>query len=205
MRGVAELALTLALAGLRDVVPTHEGHEAWRPPRRSRDGWRPHRCRGLGAIGASFAQFCLALGATAVVMTLCGPGPRDGPEFRPAPIWPVRKLTGAYVVSLHAPMPADGAAGSGGISLRVSRPGGSGQYGAGGRGRCRCAAGRAGSGQVGTMPPMCLRPSPRPRRCFAHPRVILTSHIMASPAESVERATTHAVANLLLALAVHVD
>ena len=207
-RGVAELALTLALAGLRDVVPTHEGmkHGDW--PRRIGREMAGARIGvvGLGAIGASFAQFCLALGATVQGYDpYAAPDRVTDPNFGRTDL--AGALTGAHVVSLHAPMPADGKPLIGADLLARLAPG-----------AVLVNTARAGlvdadallaaldQGQVGTYATDVFETEPpEPSPLLAHPRVILTSHIGGFTAESVERATTHAVANLLRALAVHAD
>ncbi len=205
-RGVAELALTLALAGLRDVVPTHEGmkHGDW--PRRIGREMAGARVGvlGLGAIGSSFAQFCLALGATVQGYDPYAPEDRlAGPNFHRTDL--AGALEGADVVSLHAPMPPDGKPLIDAALLSRLAPG-----------AVLVNTARAGlvdsdallaalqDGRVSTYATDVFEiEPPAPSPLLAHPRVILTSHIGGFTTESVERATSHAVANLLRALAIH--
>ena len=205
-RGVAELALTLTLAGLRDVVPTHEGmkHGDW--PRRIGREMAGARVAilGLGAIGASFACFCLALGATVQGYDPYAPGDRlTDPNFHRTDL--AGALEGAHVLSLHAPMPADGRPLIGAELLALMAPG-----------AVVVNTARAGlvdpaallsaleKGQVSTYATDVFETEPpAPSPLLAHPRVILTSHIGGFTTESVARATSDAVANLLDALAVH--
>jgi len=207
-RGVAELALTLALAGLRDVVPTHQGMKQGDWPRRIGREMAGARVGvvGLGAIGASFARFCLALGAAVGGYDPYAPADRlTDPNFRRTDL--ARALDGAHVVSLHAPMPADGRPLIGADLLARLAPG-----------AVLVNTARAGlietdallaaldRGQVGTYATDVFETEPpEPSPLLAHPRVILTSHIGGFTTESVERATTDAVTNLLKALQVHAD
>lgn len=202
-RGVAELALTLALAGLRDLVPTHSGMKQGEWPRRIGREITGARIGivGLGAIGASFAEFCLALGATVHGFDPFAPEDRlVHPAFRRTDL--EGALEGADIVSLHAPMPADGRPMIGAELLARLNPG-----------AVVVNTARAGlldsdallaaleSGQVSTYATdvFDIEP-PEPSPLLAHPRVVLTSHIGGFTTESVERATSHAVANLLEAL-----
>ncbi|MEO5614003.1 MAG: NAD(P)-dependent oxidoreductase [Cypionkella sp.] len=205
-RGVAELALTLALSGLRDVVATHEGMKTGAWPRRIGREMAGAQVGvvGLGAIGASFASFCLALGAQ-----VRGYDP-FAPEDRITAANFVRvdlaaSLENADVVSLHAPMPTDGTPLVGAALLdRLA-------FGA-----VLVNTARAGlvdevallaaldSGQISTYATDVFDTEPpQPSALLAHPRVILTSHIGGFTNESVARATSVAVANLLNGLGVH--
>lgn len=207
-RGVAELALTLALAGMRDVVSTHEGmkHGDW-PRRIGREmAGASVGVVGLGAIGVNFARFCLALGAKVHGYDPYAPDDRlTDPDFRRTDL--ADALAGADVVSLHAPMPADGRPLIGADLLARLAPG-----------AVLVNTARAGlvdadalidaleHGRVATYATDVFDTEPpEPSPLIAHPRVILTSHIGGFTTESVERATSHAVANLLKALAVHAD
>ena len=207
-RGVAELALTLALAGMRDVVPTHQGMKQGDWPRRI--GREMDRARvgvvGLGAIGTQFSRFCLALGAEVRGFDPFAPPDRiTDPGFLRTDL--ETALSGAHLVSLHAPMPADGAPLIGADLLAGLAPG-----------AVLVNTARAGlletpaliaaldSGQVGTYATDVFETEPpEPSQLLAHPRVILTSHIGGFTTESVERATVAAVANLMTALHVHAD
>lgn len=105
-QGVAELALTLALAGLR--------HVPWSAAALRAGGWDRHRgreldeCRvgvvGLGAIGRRVARLFTALGADVVAsdpVVTAGTGPVPVVELDAL-------LARCDVVTLHAPPPADG-------------------------------------------------------------------------------------------------
>jgi D-3-phosphoglycerate dehydrogenase / 2-oxoglutarate reductase len=105
-QGVAELALALALAGLR--------HVPWSAAALRAGGWNRHRgreldeCRvgvvGLGAIGCRVAQLFRALGADVVATD-----PVVTAATAPVPVVELDALlAGCDVVTLHAPPPADG-------------------------------------------------------------------------------------------------
>jgi D-3-phosphoglycerate dehydrogenase / 2-oxoglutarate reductase len=205
-RGVAELALALTLAGLRDIVPVHLG---------IRDGKWPRRIGteilgsevgviGLGAIGASFSAFCLALGAR--VRGYDPFAPPDGVShvnFRRCDF--AATLSGVQVLSLHAPMPANGQPLIGVTEIRRLA-----------KGAIVVNKARAGlidaramltaleDGQVATYATDVFDTEPpAPSPLLAHPHVLMTSHIGGFTTASVERATSRAVSNLLEVLAVH--
>jgi phosphoglycerate dehydrogenase-like enzyme len=202
-RGVAELALGLTFAGLRHIIPTHQGIRA--------GGWPRHLGReiagarvavvGLGAIGAGFAQMCLDLGARVTGFDPYAPADRIvHPAFTRAALDDT--LAGAEVASLHAPLPEDGlpliiaerlaTLAPGAVVVNTARAG-----------LVDPAALLAAldSGQVGTYATDVFDTEPpAPSALTAHPRVILTSHIGGFTDASVERSTLRAVENLLLAL-----
>lgn len=205
-RGVAELALALTLAGLRRIVWTHEGMRRGDWPRslgREIAGARV-AVVGLGAIGSAYARMCLDLGAEvagfdpfAPEAVLAGPGfTRTGLDAA---------LAGADVVSLHAPMPADGQP-----LLTAGRIAGMAQ------GAVVVNTARAGLVDAGAVG-MALESGwiacyatdvfetepPAPSPLLAHPGVVMTSHIGGFTDASVERSTIRAVENLLLALDGH--
>lgn len=202
--GVAELALCLGLAGLRDIVPTHEGMRQGAWPRRLGTEMAGAQVGviGLGAIGAEFARLCLALGATVAGHDPFAPLDRladAGLHRRDLP----GALTDAQLVSLHAPMPAHGKPLLGRDELAWLAPG-----------AVLINTARAGlvdesalldaldSGQVSTYATDVFATEPPvPSALLAHPRVIMTSHIGGFTGASVERATSHAVAHLLDVLA----
>ena len=207
-QGVAELALTLALAGLRDVVPTNVGmkHGDW--PRRIGREMAGARVGvvGLGAIGALFAQFCLALGAQVQGFDPFAPANRIANHAFVSTELP-GALEGADVVSLHAPMPTDGQPLIGADLLALLAPG-----------AVLVNTARAGlvapqaliaalnAGRLGTYATDVFETEPpEPSPLLSHPRVILTSHIGGFTTASVERATSMAVANLLNILHAHAD
>ena len=205
-RGVAELALALTLAGLRDIVQTHSGIAAGGWPRRiGRELFGAEvAVVGLGAIGTRFAECALALGAK---LRGYDPfAPRDRivhPAFRRCAL--DTALDGADVVSLHAPMPVEGGAligtgeltalSGGAVVINTARAG---------LVDTEAMLAALDSGQVGVYATdvFDIEP-PAPSRLTAHPRVILTSHIGGFTAESVDRTTKRAVDNLLDILHVH--
>ncbi len=204
-RGVAELALALTLAALRDLVPTHLAIRDGQWPRSI--GSEIHGTEvaviGLGAVGSLFVDFCLGLGAQVRGYDPFLPADViSHPNFRRGGFEAV--LDGARVLSLHAPMPAGGKPliGAGEIARLA-------------RGAVVVNTARAGltdtdamlaglaSGRVATYATdvfECEPPAPSP--LLAHPRVIMTSHIGGFTAASVERAAARAVENLLDVLVV---
>lgn len=201
-RGVAELALTLTLAGLRDVVPTHVGMQTGQWPRRIGSEIKDAEVAviGLGAIGGAFARFCLGLGAKVRGYDPFSNGGITDPDFRHLPL--DEALRGAAVVSLHAPMPSDGSAllGAGALAELQS-------------GAIVVNTARAGlvdddamlaaleSGQVGIYATDVFHTEPPEMTALLrHPRVITTTHIGGFTNQSVERSTICAVDNLLQAL-----
>jgi phosphoglycerate dehydrogenase-like enzyme len=202
-RGVAELALSLCLAGFRDVVNTHNGIRAGGWPRRIGRELRNARVGvvGLGAIGASFARFALALGGRVSGYDPFAPRTVvDDPHFSRTDLDDV--LRGANAVSLHAPLPANNRPMIGRQELALLA-----------RGAVVVNTARAGlidddamlealqSGQVGAFAADVFHSEPPVMTALLrHPNVILTSHIGGFTAESVERATSRAVENLLEAL-----
>ncbi|MFV0382457.1 NAD(P)-dependent oxidoreductase [Paracoccus sp. (in: a-proteobacteria)] len=205
-RGVAELALSLALAGLRDIVPTHLGLQQGGWPRRI--GTEIHRAEigvvGLGAIGADFAGFCLALGARVRGFDPFAPADRVvHPGFLRASL--AETLAGAQVVSLHAPMPEDGRPLLGSPELAALAPG-----------AVLVNTARAGlvdeasllaaldSGQVAAYATDVFPTEPpRMTPLLRHARTITTTHIGGFTRESVARSTECAVEALLDVLVLH--
>lgn len=205
-RGVAELALALTLAGLRRIVWTHEGMRRGDWPRslgREIAGARV-AVVGLGAIGTTYARMCLDLGAeVAGVDPYATEGVLEGAGFTRSGL--DAAMAGADVVSLHAPMPADGqpllteariaGLARGAVVVNTARAGlvdAGAVQAALGSGRIACYA----TDVFETEPPA---PSP----LLAHPGVVMTSHIGGFTEASVERSTIRAVENLLLALDGH--
>lgn len=199
-QGVAELALTLSLTAMRHVIPTHNGMKAGSWPRRIGRELKGARVAviGLGAIGAGFAEACLALGAHVTGFDPFANSERvRHPNFRRATL--VEALTGAELVSLHAPMPADGRALLGPAELALLSPG-----------AVVVNTARAGlidgvaalaalnAGQISTYATDVFETEPPSLNdLLSHAGVILTSHIGGFTTESVERATQVAVQNLL--------
>ncbi len=202
-RGVAELALALTLAGLRRIVWTHEGMRRGDWPRslgREIAGARI-AVVGLGAIGTAYARMCLDLGAR-----VAGHDPHAPEGLFPEKGFDRMTLDAALaeadVVSLHAPMPADGRPLL--TDARIST----------------LAQGSVivNTARAGLVDPAAVRAALRSGRiaCYAtdvfeteppassplldHPGVVMTSHIGGFTDASVERSTIRAVENLLLVL-----
>ncbi|MCD1636407.1 oxidoreductase [Martelella mediterranea] len=203
-RGVAELALAFALAGLRDLVPTHMGVAAGHWPRRI--GREIHGAEvavvGLGAIGVAFAEFCLALGANVRGYDPFAPDDRlVHPAFRRCDL--NAALLDAEIVSLHVPAQAEPIIGAGEIERLA--PG----VVIVNTAREKLIAPDAmmaalESGQVAAYATDAFdREPPELTPLLRHPRVMLTSHIGGFTVESVARATQGAVAGLLEVLVHH--
>lgn len=207
-RGVAELALALALAGLRDLVPTNDGMKQGDWPRRIGREMAGARVGvvGLGAIGAGFARFCLALGAQVRGFDPFAPTDRiTDPAFSRTDL--PGALEGADVVSLHAPMPTDGQPLIGADLLaRLAPRAVLVNTARAGLVEAQALIAALDAGGVSTYATDVFETEPpEPSPLLSHPRVILTSHIGGFTTESVERATSVAVANLLQALHAHAD
>jgi len=207
-RGVAELALALSLAGLRRLVWTHEGMRKGAWPRslgREIAGARV-AVIGLGAIGATYAQMCVGLGANVAGHDPFAPeGIVHGLNFTRTTL--DAAIDQADVVSLHAPMPADGkplltrarldALAEGAVVVNTARAGlvdPRAVQDALENGRLACYATDVFETEPPAMSPL-----------LADPRVVLTSHIGGFTDASVERSTIRAVENLLIALDSHAD
>ncbi|XXK30035.1 NAD(P)-dependent oxidoreductase [Rhodobacteraceae bacterium nBUS_24] len=199
-RSVAELALGLALGGLRHVVSTHEGLKGGEWPRRIGREIKDAKVAviGLGAIGSSFAELALSLGASVRGYDPFAPvGEQTHAHF--LRLDADKALNGADIVSLHAPMPEDGKPIMDAAALASLAPG-----------AVVINTGRAGlvdkkavldaldSGQVGVYATDVFETEPpEPSPLFRHPRVILTSHIGAFTEEAVERTTRKTVEGIL--------
>lgn len=202
-RGVAELAIGLAMASLRHVPEQSAALKGGGWERRTGleiEG-RTLGLIGCGAVGRLVARFALALDARVRVYD---PHPDRGfappGDFSWAGFDQV--LQEAEIVSLHCPMPPDGTAVLDAGSI--------------GRLRTGCVVvntARAGlvddaamlgaleSGRVGIYATdvFAVEPPP-PSALLAHSRVIATPHIGGLTEESVRRATVAAVENLRRAL-----
>lgn len=207
-RGVAELALALTLAGMRQILWTHEGMRGGAWPRRiGREiAGSTIGVVGFGAIGSTFARLCLDLGARVIAYD---PFANDDrlvhPHLSRGTLEEV--LTAVDAVSLHAPMPEDGTPILSRKRLQAMTPG-------------TVVVNTARAGLVDDVAMLealeveiisCYATDvfatepPGPSALLAHPRVMLTSHIGGFTTASVERSTTRAVANLLEVLAKHAD
>ncbi|NPD67821.1 phosphoglycerate dehydrogenase (plasmid) [Lichenicola cladoniae] len=202
-RGVAELAIGLAMGALRHVPEQSaalKGGVWQRRPGLEIEG-RTLGLIGCGAIGRLVAKFALALDARVRVYD---PYPDHGftPSGDFAWIGLKQVLEEADIVSLHCPIPPDGTA-----VLDAS---------AIGRLRSGCVvvntaraalvddtamldALQGGGVGVYATDVFAVEPPP-PSALLAHPRVIATPHIGGLTDESVRRATVAAVENLRGAL-----
>ena len=202
-RGVAELAITLMLSALRHVPTIDAGMKAGHWQRvlgREIDG-RIIAVVGYGRIGSEFAKMACGLGARV----------RGYDPFITQPTRPIGDfvwhrdfdlLDGADIVSLHAPGRRDGQALLGAIELARLAPSAVVVNTA----RASLVSAEAmldalGSGQIGVYATDVFEQEPPlPSPLLAHPNVIRTSHIGGYTEESVRRATTTAVENLLRTL-----
>ena len=202
-RGVAELAIGLALAGLRHLPEQNAALKggAWRRrPGREIEG-RTLGLIGCGAVGRLVARFALALDARVLAFDPC---PDRG--FAPPGDfgWVERDavLDAAEIVSLHCPLPADGTA-------VLDAP-------AIGRLCGGCVVVNTARAALVDEPAMlealereavgvyatdvfAIEPPPA-SALLSHPRVIATPHIGGLTEESVRRSTAVAVDNLRRAL-----
>lgn len=202
-RGVAELALALALAGLRNLVPTHVGVQAGGWPRRIGCEIQGAKVAivGLGAIGAAMAELCLAVGADVHGFDPFAP---EGVVVHPAFLRSDFKaaITGAKVLSLHAPMQKDGSPLIGAPEIALLH-----------HGAVLINTARAGlvdetalfaaleSGHVSSYAADAFHSEPpQMTDLLRHPNVIVTSHIGGFTDASVARSTQRAVDNLLTVL-----
>ena len=205
-RGVAELALALALAGLRNLVATNNGVLAGEWPRRIGRELQGADVAvvGLGAIGTAFCEFALALGANVRgVDPFAAEDCVNNAAFRRCAL--DEALEGADLVSLHAPMPANGRPIIGTAEVARLSPG-----------AVIVNTARAGlvdpdallaaldAGTVGAYATDVFETEPPAiGPLLAHRHTILTSHIGGFTVESVDRTTRRAVDNLLDVLAAH--
>ena len=202
-RGVAELAITLMMSAMRHVPAIDAGMKSgnWlRLLGREIEG-RTVAVIGYGRIGSEFAKMACGLGARV----------RGYDPFITQPTRPIGDfvwhrdfdlLDGADIVSLHAPGRRDGQALLGAIELARLAPSAVVVNTA----RASLVSAEAmldalGSGQVGVYATDVFEQEPPlPSPLLAHPNVIRTSHIGGYTEESVRRATTTAVENLLRTL-----
>lgn len=200
--GVAELALGLAIAGLRGVVAAHEGIRRGRWPREIGKEIRGSKVAvvGIGAVGSLFAGLCAGMGAT-----VWGVDPHLGSAAVP----PGVRMSGlrdalvdADVVSLHCPLPEDRApmigrrelADMDGCSVLVNTAR------AGLVNEAELLRALDGS-MLGTYAADVFeREPPTGSPLLEHERIILTSHLGAHTTSSSLRAADAAVTNLLDAL-----
>lgn len=198
-RGVAELALALALSGLR--------HIPWSAASVAAGGWSRTQGRelgdctvgvvGMGAIGRLVAQLFSAVGARVVAHDPYADLGGSGVE----PLALDDLLAAADVVTLHLPPPADGALLDAERLTRV-------REGAVLVNTARSALvdddavlQALGSGRLSAYAVDAYdEEPPPPSPLLAHPRVIATPHVGGYTGASVRRATEQAVSGMLEAL-----
>lgn len=207
-RGVAELALTMILTGLRHVIPTHEGIRSGEWPRlQGRE-----ICDttigivGLGAIGSAVATLANGLGAT--VLGHDPYAPADVVTHRNFQRTDLDKvLSQSDAISLHCPLPMNGNPLLGRDELSTLRP----------------DAVLVNTARAGLVEESALLDAlddgalssyatdvfdvepPKQSRLTHHKRVVLTSHIGGFTVSSIRRSTERAVENLLLGLNASAD
>ena len=201
--GVAELALGLAIAGLRGVVAAHEGIRQGRWPRDIGKEIRGSKVAvvGVGAVGRLFAAHCAGMGASVwgvdphlANSSAVPPGVRMS-GLRDA-------LVDADVVSLHCPLPEDRApmigrrefADMDGCSILVNTAR------AGLVNEAELLRALDGGVLGAYAADVFEREPPTGSPLLKHKRAILTSHLGAHTTSSSRRAADAAVANLLDAL-----
>lgn len=202
--GVAELTIGLTFAALRHIPLVDAGVKAGKWPRRlGREvRGRTFGVVGMGAVGREVARLAGALGAKVLAYDPLRP-PTGAAEL--AVRWAdlATVFAESEIVSLHCPGPADGRPIIGVGELAAFR-----------RGAVLVNTARAAlvdeaallgalqSGQLDVYATdVFAQEPPRDLALVRHDRVIAVSHIGGYTQESVERATTAAVANLLEALA----
>lgn len=207
-RSVAELSLSMILAGLRHIVWTHEGMRAGSWPRQVGREIKGTTIGivGLGAIGAQLAQMCLDLGANVKAHDPFAPIDRvQHSALSRVSLDDV--FTGVDAISLHAPVPANG------IPLLTSA-------------RFETLAPQTvlvNTARTGLVEKAALLAAlesdrlacyatdvfevepPEPSPLLDHPKVILTSHIGGFTANAVDRSARDAVDNLMQMLVKHAD
>ena len=201
--GVAELAIGLAFAALRQIPATDAGVKAGGWPRRRGLEIRGRRVGvvGCGAIGREVARLFAALGASIVAFDPLRPAV-DVPADRFAWADLPTLFAEADIVTLHCPPPAGGRPLVGAAELARFR-----------RGAILINTARAqlvdeaallealDAGAIGAYAAdVFAEEPPRSLALAGHRNVIATSHIGGFTDESVDRATEAAVANLLDAL-----
>ncbi|HEY0791647.1 MAG TPA: phosphoglycerate dehydrogenase [Chthoniobacterales bacterium] len=203
-RGVAELAICLALASLRHLPSLNLTLKLgqWKLIRGREIRDRPFGLVGCGAIGRMVAQLALGLGAR---VTTFDPYPdasfQPGENFAWAPLDAV--LASADILSLHCPPPPDGRPVIDRAALNRMKPG-----------CCLVNTARGSlvdegaiinaldSGKLSTYATDVFPTEPPDPASvlLQHDRVIVSPHIGAFTEESVQRATRKAVENLMSVL-----
>lgn len=197
-QGVAELALALALAGLRGLPEAAAALRAggWRRAIGREAAGRTLGVVGFGAIGRRLSHLAQGLGMRVVAHD---PYVTDAGDV---PLLPLEDLlSGSEVVSLHVPPAPDGPL-LGAAELALLRD----DVVLVNTARstlvdeaallANLESGRFAMYSVDAFD----REPPEPSPLLAHPRVLPTPHLGAATAESVRRASEAAVDNLLAAL-----
>lgn len=201
--GVAELAIGLIFAALRHIPLADAGIKSGGWPRRRGRELRDRVVGviGCGAIGREVARLLVALGANVVAFDPARPTiDLPAEKFR----WASREetLRSAEIITFHCPLPPDGKPilDTGGLAqlrpqaivVNTARAGLV-------EDAAMLAALERGAVDVYATDVFAEEP-PQDLALARHERVIATSHIGGFTDESVERATSIAVANLLAAL-----
>lgn len=198
-QGVAELALALALMGLRGLPEASAALRAgqWRRSTGREAAGRTLGVVGFGAIGRRLAQLARGLGMRVVAHD---PYVTDGGDV---PLLPLAELLrGSEVVSLHVPPSPDGPLLTAAelvllrddvVLLNTARSTLVDEVAL----LAQLESGRIALYSVDAFD----REPPEPSALLAHPRVVPTPHLGAATVESVGRASDAAVENLLAALA----
>ncbi|XTZ14097.1 NAD(P)-dependent oxidoreductase [Micromonospora echinospora] len=198
-QGVAELALALALMGLRGLPEASAALRAgqWRRSTGREAAGRTLGVVGFGAIGRRLAHLAQGLGMRVVAHD---PYVTDGGDV---PLLPLAELLGSSeVVSLHVPPSPDGPLLTAAelallrddvVLLNTARSTLVDEVAL----LAQLESGRIALYSVDAFD----REPPEPSALLAHPRVVPTPHLGAATVESVGRASDAAVENLLTALA----
>jgi D-3-phosphoglycerate dehydrogenase len=207
--GVAELTIGLMLAAIRSIVQSDHGIKQGQWPRQI--GREIRGCTvgviGYGAIGSEVARLCHALGANVLVYDaaadvahhLASSGAHTQTPSLTQALNLRQLLMESDIVTLHCPATPDGSPVLNAKALAMMRPG-------------AIVINTARAALVdehalrdalnsdklaGYATDVFVQEPPRDLILVGHPKVIATSHIGAYTSESVERATTLAVANLI--------
>ena len=197
--GVAELAIALMLAAMRQIPLVDSGIKDGQWPRKIGREIRGRKIGiiGCGAIGSEVARLCHALGARPLVYDVASDLAARLPFAQAVDLTTL--IVESDIITLHSPPPANGAALLGADEFSAMR-----------QGVVLVNTARASlvdevalrsaldSGQVASYAvDVFSEEPPRDLSIAIDPRVIATSHIGGYTEESVERSTAIAVANLL--------
>lgn len=199
-RGVAELAIGLIFSALRGIPQADAGIKAGGWPRRR--GFeiqgRSVGVVGCGAIGRTVARLAVGIGARVIGFDPAKPDLGLAPaDFRFATL--PELFAEADVVTLHCPPPRDGSVLIGVEALALLKP----DAVLVNTARASLVDEKAlkaaldGDRLFAYAADVFAEEPPVDRTIAAHPRVVATSHVGGFTAESVDRATGIAVANLV--------